>query len=156
MHLRCVSWWKSGQVPSVAEYHLWALLGCVDSSHTVRWKYKAEGELPLHGEEIIGHRKIKNLPRKSWSNHLCPYSGVCLLPQLLFFLQRSNSHSSTGIKVLSVLFTFLCIDIENKDENALICLESSVLISKHFLCLQTQLWPFLFWFCRYKELMRPS
>lgn len=125
MHLRCVTGWKSEHAPSVAKYHLWALGGCVDSSHIGKWKYKAEGELPLHGGETIGHRKTKTLPTKSWSNHLCPHYKVCLLPQLLYkkFLQRSNAHLSKGIKVISVLFTFSCIEIENKDENALMSWE---------------------------------
>lgn len=53
------------------------------------------------------------------------------------YLQRSNSHLRTGIKVLSILFTFLCIETENKDGNALECF--SILTTKHILCLQTQL-----------------
>lgn len=41
------------------------------------------------------------------------------------------------------IFTKLCIETENKDENkdenTLVCFESSILTSEHFLCLQTQL-----------------
>lgn len=118
---------------------------------------KLKGSFP-HGGEIIDHRKIKNLPTKSWSNHSCPHSGVCLLSQILFKkkFQSSNSRLSTGIKLLPAFFTFSCIEIENRDENASICLENSILISKHFFMSTTSAMTFWFWIRRYKELMRPN
>lgn len=107
---------KSGHVPSVAEYNLWALWGCVDSSHIAKWKYKAEGELPLYGGEIIGHRKIKNLPQKSWSNHLCPYARVCLLPQLLFFCIFSKIKFPSKYRNQSLICSFYLFMHRNRKQ----------------------------------------
>lgn len=127
MLLRCVTWWKRGWVTWVTKCHSWALWGY----HIL--SAQKEDAVFSQGGEKISHMEIKSGPKKlKWAfMSLLKESGF-FLNSIFVFLPWWNSHVSIGIKVLSVLHTFLCIETENKDGNALACFESSILTSKHF------------------------
>lgn len=134
MLLRCVTWWKRGKVILVINTILstlrlcWIITYCLHGRRKL--SFRKEGENRPHRDQ--------KWPKKAEVIIYVLTQGVWL--KRLVFLRRSNSHLRTRIKVLSILFTFLCTEKENKDGNALECF--SILTSKHFLCLETQLWPF--------------